>query len=229
MDVALVGQRIERVRDLAGFRSSHRVPLEANEYGEAFVGRIAADQIDADLDVVYTRLRTEFRLRRAELSVSPPAEGCGSVSTPFFDYSVVVTLNPDDPSRVTWRRQVAEIREPDQVLSEPFAAVFGSTFQAVELTPAGPVDLGAFIDRLEALQSERITLEYDKSATWCRVRLDGIAGDLEVTARSWLLQQSNSPSPVALVQAFLEFQAALIDPDDAGSLAFGASARARLI
>ncbi len=220
MNVALVGQRIDRVRDLAGFKISHRVPVEVNDFSEAFVARIAADQLDADLNEIYDKLRTQFRFRRAELNVEKLVEGRGSIATPYFEYSVVVSLNPTDPSQVIWHRQVAEIRESNQILAEPFAAVFGSLFNTVELALPQAVDLEAFIDRVEEFESEQLTLSYDRDATWCRLSLAGIAGEMEVTAQTLSLVQRNPKSPGLLLRSFLDFQTALIETYDVEMIAF---------
>lgn len=225
MNVTIVGQRIDRVRNLAGFKISHRVPAEVNDFSKAFVARIAADQIDADLGEIYDELRTQFRFKRTDMMVSTPADGRGSIATPYFEYSVIVSLNSHDPSQVIWQRQVSEIREPGQVLAEPFAAVFGSMFNTVELAPPKPVDLEAFIDRVEDLASEQVTLSYDKDATWCRVSVAGIAGEMEITARTLSLVQRNPKSPGILLQSFLDFQAALIETYGAGMIAFDGSSK----
>lgn len=223
MTVALVGERIDRVRDLAGFRISHRIPDAVNDFTEAFVAGIAAAQIDADLETVYGKLRDQFRFKRADVTVSPPADGRGSIATPYFDYAVIVSLNSSDPSQVIWRRQISEIREPGRVLSDPFAAVFGSMFNTVEIAPPQPIDLGALIDRVENLESGQITLAYDKDATWCRVCVSGIDGEMEITARTLSLVQRNPRSPGHLLQSFLDFQTALIETCDIGMIAFGAA------
>lgn len=223
MNVALVGQRIDRVRNLAGFKTSHRVPDVVNAFTRAFVARIAAAQIDEDLANIYDRLRDEFRLKRAEMTVATPTDGKGSIATPFFDYSVVVSLNSRDPSQVIWQRQVSGIREPARVLADAFAAVFGCLFNTVELAPPRPLDLEAFIDRIENLESEQITLAYDKEATWCRVSMAGIAGEIVLTAQSLSLSQRNPKSPGHLLQSFLDFQTALIRTYDVQMLAFDAA------
>jgi len=220
MNVALVGQRILRVRNLAGFKVSHRVPAEVNDRTEAFVAEIAAAQIDADLDRIHDDLRARFRFKRADLTVSPPSAGGGSITTPYFEYSVAVSLNPRDPSQVIWRRQVSEIREPRRVLAAPFAAVFGTLFNTIELAPPRPIDLTALIDRIEELDSRHISLAYDKDATWCRVSLAGIDGEVEITARTLALVQRQPKSPGHLLQSFLDFQTALIETYEVDTIAF---------
>ncbi|MFN9970958.1 MAG: hypothetical protein ACK58T_13815, partial [Phycisphaerae bacterium] len=44
-----------RVRDLKGFRKAHQVPTEFNEHTQAFVARIAADDINAELETRFSQ------------------------------------------------------------------------------------------------------------------------------------------------------------------------------
>ena len=211
MNVALVGQRIDRVRDLAGFKRSHRVPDEVNDFTKAFVARIAADQIDANLGKIYDELRVQFRFKRKDLDVSISADGRGSITTPFFQYSVTISLSSSDPSQVIWRHQVSEISEAGHIIADAFARVFGCLFDTVELATAGTVDVEALIDRIEELNNQRISLAYDQQATWCRISIEGIAGELEITPRALSLVHRSSSSPGHLLQSFLEFQKALVE------------------
>lgn len=214
MNVALVGQRIDRVRNLTGFKTAHRVPDEVNDVTEAFIARITAGQIDGDLGNLHAAMRHHFRFKRAEMMVSGPADGTASISTPYFDYSVSVSLNSANPSQVVWRRQISEIREPVQILTDAAQQVFGSMFNTVELASTQTIDLATFIDRLEDLHSDRITLTYDKEATWCQINLDEVVGEIELTAQTLSLRQRNPKSPGHLWQSFLDFQTALIERYD---------------
>lgn len=222
MNVALVGHRIDRVRNLTGFKTSHRVPDEVNDFTNAFVARITADQVDADLGNRYDALRNHFRFKRAQLQVAGPAEGRASIATPYFDYSVTVSLNAANPTQVIWRRQLSEIREPRQILTDASEQVFGSMFNTVELAPMQTIDLATFIDRLEDLDSQRITLAYDKEAGWCRISLVEIVGEIELTAQTLSLRQRNPKSPGHLMQSFLDFQTALIELYDIELIGFDA-------
>lgn len=205
MNLSLIKKRIRPIRALPGFKKNHRIPSANNHHAETFVAEITAEEIKADLNLIYTGLRKEFHLRRADMKVSHE-HGTGAIDTGFFQYSVDVTLNPDQPGEVIWRQQVTEIRDRIQVLSGSFERVFTNRFDTVEYLPPEEIDIDDFIDRIEELEDERLKIHYDIEGTDCRVEIDGVSGQVEVRPNSISLTQSTSVSPKDLVQAFLDMQ-----------------------
>lgn len=204
INVTLVKEQRSRVRDLAGFKKSHQVPTEVTEHTNSFVSRIAADDLAQDLESRFAEFRKLLKFKRVDLQASDPEGGVGLITTPWFDYQVIATIAPDDPSEVLWRRQVAEFRSPKDLFSSAFSSVFGNLFDTVELIPPAPIDLADFIDRIEEMSLETVTLDYDRNTNWCHVNLKGIMGQVRLTADCVSLVVSQPQSPTKLLEAFFE-------------------------
>ena len=83
----------------------------------------------------------------------------------------------------------------------------------MEFTTQQPVDLDAIIDSLEALEDERIAIEYDHNATRCLLRIEGIAGEIQVTRNTLRIVHPMPEAPRNLLRSFLAIQNALLGPD----------------
>lgn len=204
MNISLIKKQLIPIRGLTGFnKKTHRIPEKADDWAEKQVAQITEDEVKADLNLIFQRLRKEFGLRRAEMKVSQE-QGTGAIDTPYFQYSVVVCVNPDKPSEVVWQRQITDIRERVQVLSQQFERVFVEIFDTVEYFPQTSVSIDEVIDRIEELEDDRITLDYDIDATECTLEMEGLDGVVEVKPSSISLTQSSDVSPKDLLQSFLE-------------------------
>ena len=203
-NVTLVREQRSRVRDLKGYRKSHKIPTEVNDHASSFVARIAADDISQDLEARFADFRKLLKFKRIELQVKDPEGGVGIIETPLFDYQVTASLAPDDSAEVLWRREVTAFRKPKELFSSAFSSVFNNLFDMVELIPPSPIDLAEFIDRIENRGASSITLEYDRNTTWCHISLKGISGQMRLTPDRVSLVVAVPQSPIRLLEAFLQ-------------------------
>ena len=133
--ITLVRQQAGRVRDLKGFRKGHQIPSDVSEHTQSFVGRIAEEDLRHDLDERFDEFRRHLKFKRLEILVSDPVCGVGQISTPWFNYQVSVIHDAHDATAVIWRRQLSEFRQMEKLDSPEVTAVFGTTFDTVELSP----------------------------------------------------------------------------------------------
>lgn len=209
-NLALVCEQQSRVRDLTGFRKSHRVPDESSERTRAFVRRIAADDIGRDLDLRFSDLRRQLQLKRTQLDVAEPHDGRGTITTPEFQYQVTVELCHDEPSDLIWRRCVTDISTPESVLSDSFAAAFGTVFDTVEFTPTDPIDVPGLIDWIEDRSENHLRPEYDRTCSWCRLTAPGpTASEMLVEQHQVSLRSLTPCLPETLLKSFLALQTLL--------------------
>lgn len=206
LNLALVAESQVKVRDLAGFRKSHRVPDGHSDQTQNFVWKIAVEDLNRDLDERFAEFREHFRFKRAQLTVQDPDKGSGAIVTPWFVYQVTVSHSADDPAGTVWRRQVAEFEDPDALLSTEFGKVFGRLFDTVEFQPPAPIDMEDFIDTLEDRDDETIKLEYDRSASWCELYTERIPGCLLVECSRIALTTNRPELPARLLEAFFAFR-----------------------
>src|SRR5688500_12874262 len=91
--VTLRASTASLVRNLRAFAKGHEVPTRANSHAKKFVARLAAEEIQADIDAVFQAVRDAFGFKRKELEAS--SEGAsGYLRTPRFEYRVHVELDP---------------------------------------------------------------------------------------------------------------------------------------
>jgi hypothetical protein len=204
--VTLAHEQVQSIRTLPGFKKEQKPPSVINSYAKSLVADLTAEQIDQDVNQVRDALKKHFAFKRKDLDAASAGDGTGSVRTPYFHYSVSVRLNPADPGEVIWRRQVAEITDPEQVLSAAFESVFPKTFALLEFTPSEAIDVSSVIDALEEADDERFKLNYDPAATCCRLSAAGLLGQFEITKERFALLYLHPQPPRQLLEAFQQIQ-----------------------
>lgn len=193
-----------KVKDLAGFRKSHGLPERANEWARKFVNRIAQPDLKADLDAMFDMIRETFNYKRKDVEVSAESDGSGFIRTPDFEYTIVVEVNPEEPTAVIWRREVGRLSDPDFVRSEGFAAVFGSSFDKLVFEFAEPVDVAAFVDRIEDKPPEGVKVSVASGSDLAEVKLAGHTGRIGVT-RDAVTIEGRTGATTGLLDQFLVF------------------------
>src|SRR5262249_52178696 len=155
-----------KVKSLSGFRRFHHVPEHVTPWARQFVAEVAAEEIKADVDAVYSAIRENLGYKRRDVEAGV-ATGCGYVRPPDFDYQVSVALDEEDPSTAVWRREVVHIRTPEVVLGEGFQSVFGGSFDTLLFQFAGPFDVQAWVDRVEDEAPEGVKLRCASDCSLC--------------------------------------------------------------
>lgn len=209
MNLSLVNRRSRPIRGLAGFKKNHRIPDKADPRAEKFIADIAHQEIKEELSKIFQRLRKEYGLRRADMQVSHELD-TGAIDTPYFQFSIVVNVDPDRPADVVWQRQVTDIRDRIQVLADPFERVFSNAFDTVEYYPPVAIEIDDVIDRVEDLEDDRVTLEYDMDATHCTIEIEGSVGTLLFSPQSVLFTSRDQISTKELLESFLKMQEMMI-------------------
>ena len=219
--LAFCGETSVPIKKLSGFKKHQRVPTELSHYAEGLAREAAREELDAELERIYRRLRDEFDLRRKDLSKVGPEDGAGSIDCPFFTYHLHVAQDPADPSRVVYYREVGDITEPERILDRAFLNAFGGTFRSLRFTPPLQLDLDQFIDRMEALGDQLQSLDFDPAGTFCKVRIRGVEALINVTVREIVLTHDTSSDPRVLIESFTQSQQLLGDTSDVPLIAFG--------
>jgi hypothetical protein len=202
--VAFRSESVGKVKDLSGFRKTHSLPDRANEWARKYVARIAAADIKADLDNTFDMVREQFGYKRKDLDVSAERDGMGYIRTPDFEYTVSVSVNPDEPTEVIWRREVGRLSGPEFVRSEGFQAVFGGMFDRLVFEFAQPVGVADFVDRIEESPPEGVKVAVASDANDAEVTLAGFAGKVRITPEAVLIQ-GRPGSSTSLLEQFLAF------------------------
>jgi hypothetical protein len=207
LNLALVGEQRGRVRDLLDFRKSHRIPEDHSERAQAFIRRIATSDLEADLDLRFAELRQHLGFKRIDMDVAEPVDGAASIQTPLFCYRVSIRLCDEDVNTTVCERRVDGFADPKPLLSDQFAAAFGSTFDSVAIAPAEPVDVESFIDWVEEQSDSQLVAEYDRTATWCRVLFaEQQSASMLIESDAIALTSMDPASPASLLRSFMELR-----------------------
>lgn len=210
--IALVSQKAGRVCDLAGFRKkNHQVPTEVSDYTRAFVTKISDAELAEDLDVQFAEFRRHFRFRRAEMEVQDPGDGCAAILTPWFEYRISISQDDEDPAVYVFKRQVNKIVGPEELLSDEFAKVFGDVFNSIEVSPPATINMEEFIDSMEDLDKHTLSIDFDRTATWCQLSIVRVPGELLVETDQISLVLDQAQPPTKLLDAFFQFREELKD------------------
>ena len=196
-----------RVKSLSGWKKTDRAPDPASGRAQEYIAGISAGELKQDLDSVYNTLKQAFGFKRRDLSVAEPADGTGTITTPFFSYSISIALNPADPAEAIWTKTVDNIQEPKQVVSAPFAQVFDGVFRMLRFSLTNPVDLNDCIDTLEDAEIDNLDVSYDRDATYCELRFAGATGAIRITADSLSIVEKHPAEIGTLIQSLRAMQA----------------------
>ena len=219
--LSFVEQRTEPIKQLPGFQKGYRVPTSANPSDQKFITKITEPILDEDLQDTFSALRKTFGLKRKEISVDGPFEGTGFVSTPFFDYEVNVSIDPETPSRVNFGRSISNIVDLGKVLDERFDDVFGKRFSTLIVEVAQELDLETIVDTIEDEDPEGVSVDYDKDLTWCEIQVLGSTATIVVQAYSIRVESVRETTPKQLLDLFTDIQQQFIAKLDLSGFSMG--------
>jgi hypothetical protein len=205
--VSFLTDETSRVKTLSGWKKTHRAPDPADGRTQEYIAGISASELKQDLDSVYSALKQAFGFKRRELSVAEPADGTGTIVTPFFSYSISIALDVADPAEVIWTKTVDSIQERVQVVSAAFAQVFDGVFRTLRFSLPSPVDLSDCIDAIEDAEISDLDISYDRDATFCELRFAGATGAIRITADSLSIVEKHPAKIGTLLQSLRVMQA----------------------
>ncbi|HEX4414740.1 MAG TPA: hypothetical protein VH107_13990 [Lacipirellulaceae bacterium] len=205
--ISFLNEGASRVKSLSGWKKTHRVPDPVDARAQEYIAGISAGELKQDLDSVYGALKQAFAFKRRELSVAEPADGTGTIVTPFFSYSISIALNLADPAEAIWTKTVDNIQDSKQVASTPFAQVFDGVFRMLRYSPPTPVDLNDCIDTIEDAEISNLDVSYDRDATYCELRFADATGAIRITADSLSIVEKHPAEIGTLIQSLRAMQA----------------------
>ncbi|MBT3200183.1 MAG: caspase family protein [Phycisphaerales bacterium] len=218
--VCLYAETFGDIRKLSGFiKAHHQPPKHTGAYAEEFVRKIGQVDVDEDSEATYQRLRDIFGFKRKDVQTDS-YDGGGTIITPYFDYNVTVAMQLDDASGYVLRREISNIREPQQLFSEEFVQTFPNDFDTLEFETKSEISIDDLIDKIEDLEDDSIEVTHDKDATYCEIGLDSSNLTIHVTPRNFRLSLPHASSPKLLVESFFEVQRELLQDHGIMQLSF---------
>lgn len=218
--MTLVRERVSGVKQLSGFKSNHRLPSDCSASSQSFIRNIANDDVRNELNAMLASLRRAFGFKRIDLQSDFTSDGSASIITPYFNYTLDIALSEEDVTEVLWRQEVNAIKELNEILSDEFEQVFGKTFDTIEFSMPRAVDLETLIDRIEQLESEQISIDYDSELSWCTLNIAGEQATIFVTPTTMEIVRDPPEPPKVLIESFFKIQRALVDTHNVSVIEF---------
>jgi len=200
------GQARDRVKNLAGFQKNFKLPEAATPSAQKWTYRLAADDLRARVEETYNALREHLGFKRKDLESTVGADGLGFIRTPAFDFTLSVSLDPDDPTSVIWRREVSQVSDPDVLRADGFRRVFGNALDTLQFDFETAIDVEELVDRIEDEPPPGVKVRVASDASACDVTVQGFAGRIHVERASLRVEGPPGLSPDSLVEQFFAFQ-----------------------
>jgi hypothetical protein len=200
------GETRDRVKSLAGFQKNFKVPEAATPSAQKWIYRLAADDLRREVEETYNALREHLGFKRKDLESTVGADGLGFIRTPTFDFAVSVSLDPDDPTGVIWRREVSQVSDPDVLRANGFRRIFRNSLDTLQFDFEKPIDVEALVDRIEDDPPQGVKVRVASDALACDVEVDGFAGRIHVERSRLRIEGPPGLSPDSLVEQFFAFQ-----------------------
>ncbi|HKB04973.1 MAG TPA: hypothetical protein VKD90_22310 [Gemmataceae bacterium] len=200
------GETRDKVKALSGFQKNFKVPEAATPSAQKWTYRMAADDLRAEVEETYNALREHLGFKRKDLESTVGSDGFGFIRTPSFDFSVSVSLDPDDPSSVVWRREVSQVTDPDVLRADGFRRVFGGNLDTLQFDFEKPIDVEDLVDRIEDDPPVGVKVRVASDASACDVTVQGFAGRIHVERACLRVEGRPGLSPDSLVEQFFAFQ-----------------------
>ncbi len=204
--VRLVQEQTGAIKRLRGFQRHHHLPTFGCSSDLQFLAEITAVDMDEDLQAVFSSLRSAFGLKRRQITVTGPEFRCGVIATRYFNYEITVEPVEKDPGNILWRRAITGIRDPQQVFSNMFFAVFGNRFNILEISTRDPFQIEAIVDQVEDAQSSDVAVSYDKDLKGCEIKIDPSTAIVEITENRIRIVSDREVPPRELLETFLKVQ-----------------------
>jgi hypothetical protein len=202
--VVFRADRPGRVKDLGGFRKSYSVPDRANGWARKYVARAAEPDIKMDLGAIFDAVREQFGYKRKDVDVSAERDGFGFIRTPDFEYTIAVSVNPNDPSEVIWRREIGRLSDPAFVRCEGYVNIFGPIFDKLVFEFTTPVNVAELVDRIEESPLEGVKVGVASDANTAEIKLTGFMGRITLTPQAVEIE-GRTGSSAGLMDQFLAF------------------------
>jgi hypothetical protein len=200
------GESRDRVKNLTGFQKNFKLPDAATPSAQKWIYRLAADDLKNAVEETYNALREQLGFKRKDLESTIGADGFGFIRTPLFDFSISVSLDPDDPTGIVWRREVSQVSDADVLNSEGFRKVFGAQLETLQFEFDKPIDVEALVDRIEDEPPAGVRVRVASDASSCDVTVQGFAGRVHVERKTLRVEGPPGLSPASLVEQFFAFQ-----------------------
>jgi uncharacterized caspase-like protein len=189
------------VRNLPGFKTTHKAPKEISSYHEGWIQKISIALIEEELNDIAKILGQKLKYKRKDIEEPVIEDGVGQLSTIDFDYIVNVTQSQERADKYILTRSIENFKNSDILSNPEFNEIFKDTFDELELRLSKRLNVSNVIDKIEEIDNDDIiNVEYDRTdTTKCVISLKGFGGQISLTENSFTIVMNTKSSPQSLV------------------------------
>lgn len=193
-----------RIKDLKGFSKGHTLPVGRSTSTRRFIHRIAEEDLKADIEQTYQRMREHLGFKRRQLEASVE-DGAGVIRTPKFSYSIKVLTDSDTDERVVWRRELSGFRDPQLLRGTEFQKAFGKLFSSLVFEFRKTISVANLIDALEEEDRPGVQVKCASDASWGEIAIKGPRGTIRIEPKSLTISGGQNSNAVSLLDLFMAF------------------------
>ncbi len=204
-----VGRSEGAVRTLSGFQKSrHTVPAEVNATTQAFLVRLAEEELREEAEALFQKARTALGYKRKDLALDLGA-GTATLTARDFTWELTYALSEADPAHYVGVRTLHHAQGLDFLRGGPCGEVFARQFSELVfgLTRGAPVE--AVIDAVEGLdEAMGLRVNYPSDCRDCVLSVEGVEAQVRFDGSDLAMVFPRAGSPGELLEGFLAVRSA---------------------
>ena len=189
------------ISSLSGYvKRVHHVPDYVSSSTESFVESIAKKEINEQVDEVFDAIKEHLKYKRRDIQ-----SGEGRIVTPDFEYAAFCTQDGESPDSALIIQELTNIA-PTVIENDEFNTVFEGRFSRLVFEFTKEIDISEVIDKIEDLDRDDITVDYDASGSWCEVSFANSKYTVRLESENLTLVSPLRRSPRKLLEGFFPVQ-----------------------
>lgn len=201
------------VGNLPGFNkeSGNKPPKKIDSHHENWIKRISQKLIEDELNEIGEHLKSKLKYKRKEIPTPLVEDGWGELSTPDFDYVIRITQSTERADQYILTRSIENFNNSEILTNPEFNKVFANKFDQIDFALSNELNIEEVIDSIEDIDNEELISVYYESTdpSKCEVKLKDLAGNIELSARSFKITFHGKRTPEQLVLQFKKTYEAL--------------------
>lgn len=211
------GRTTGAFKTLRGFKKSfHTVPDAVNATTNAFLAKLAADELAEEGEACFQRARTLLNYKRKDLTLDLAA-GAATLSAKDFSLAIVYSLSEDNPAEYLVTRSLENLRNADFLSLPQTDELLGGLFNEVnfQLSRGAPVE--NVIDAVEGLgdrAGSAMSVTYPSNCATCTLAVEGVDAEVRYEPHELSIVFPRTAPPGALWTSFLAVRHAFALSED---------------
>lgn len=208
-EIAFIQRAGGTVKTLRGFKKSHHtLPDAANATTNAFLGKICADELAAEAEMLFQAVRTGLGYKRKDISLSVASPSAVLTAKDFvveFQYA----LEEAEPTRYSVTTTLRALRNLDLARTAEFSTVFAGRFTEISFALRKGARVEAVIDAIESTDDANgLAVAYPSDCRDCEISLEGVDAVVRCTASSLEIVFPRGGAPAELIDGFIAIREA---------------------